>query len=764
MKTPNAACPTGILPSYRMKPIPHHQPMNLFRCLGTCFPHRPLVTLPALLASLCIEVTATPWNESNNWTQEYPGVWSTTIGDPDKEKRWTELAAEPPREEALRKHDQLQFPFQDRPIEYVQTDGRIGISIPVTADTKTYGFGLQLDGIEKSQEVLELKADHWSGGRGRTHAPCPFFFTSDGFGVFIDTARYVRMRTQISVRTDAEEKPPAIDRNPLGGFKEGDTRWNAMPRARTIEADLHAKGVHLYVIAGKSPLDIVAKYNLLNGGGALPPLWGLGVWHRVPADFNEDQTLEEVEAFARNRIPLDVIGLEPGWMTASYPCTYEWQTGRFPDPEAFARKLLKKGIRLNLWENPYIAPSANLYSELLPLSGTHLVWNGIVPDYYMHRASEILTRQHDRDHIDIGISGYKTDEVDGYDFWLWPDHAVFPSGTSAETMRQTYGTLLQKVYYDKLFKARNQRTYALVRSMGGSASAHPSVLYSDSYDHLEYITGISSASLSGHLWCPEIRSAESPLEWTRRAQTVAFSPMAQINAWASGMKPWSFDADSTDALRDAFQLRLRLLPYLYTAFANYHLEGIPPIRAMILESGGSATVESEVVEGVLDGEKNPYAMATRHAANDQFMFGPSILVAPYFGKHSESREVVLPHGNWYDFYTGKLAGNGNTITVSGDQTPLYVKEGAIIPLLEKTVDRTQDAYGASLELRIYGKEPAREITIYEDDGKSFDYLKGNYRIRKLSLTGEENARPVESITGSGPALFGSVEKVRYMTH
>ena len=57
------------------------------------------------------------------------------------------------------------------------------------------------------------------------------------------------------------------------------------------------------------------------------------------------------------------------------------------------------------------------------------------------------------DHFDIGISGYKIDEVDGYDFWLWPDHATVPSGTSAEQMRQTYGMLMQQMLTKELYKA-----------------------------------------------------------------------------------------------------------------------------------------------------------------------------------------------------------------------------------------------------------------------------------------------------------------------
>ena len=84
-----------------------------------------------------------------------------------------------------------------------------------------------------------------------------------------------------------------------------------------------------------------------------------------------------------------------------------------------------------------------------------MVWLGIVPDYNVQTARDLITEQHYRDHVSIGVSGYKIDEVDGYDHWLWPDHATFPSGVSAESMRQTYGMLMQKMFYTDLFKKHN---------------------------------------------------------------------------------------------------------------------------------------------------------------------------------------------------------------------------------------------------------------------------------------------------------------------
>ena len=341
-------------------------------------------------------------------------------------------------------------------------------------------------------------------------------------------------------------------------------------------------------------------------------------------------------------------------------------------------------------------------------------------------------------------------------------HATFPSGNSAEALRQTYGLLLQKTLYQDLFKKQNQRTYSLVRASNGAASGYPFVIYSDSYDHEQYITGLSTASLCGILWTPEIRSAGSAREWLNRMQTVCFSPMANLNAWASGVKPWDFP-EVTDAVRDVIELRMRLLPYFYSAFAEYNRDGIPPVRAMILEGDFSAD-DQTVIEGKLDSETNPYATGQIIEKNDQFMFGPSIMVAPFYGEQATERSVQLPAGNWYDFYTGQLVGNNTRITVTAEQlndrTPLFVKEGAVIPMLSKAVVNSRDAKGHDLIVRHYGKTVG-SFELYEDDATTFDYQRGASRIRTIAV--DANGKSEVQSEGRGPALFGDITKVLQMT-
>ncbi|MCA8975267.1 MAG: DUF5110 domain-containing protein [Planctomycetes bacterium] len=718
-------------------------------------PFRSAPALAVLTASLAAQVHGdlTDMRPIEGWVELAHGVHAATIGKADGERRYSDLAAAPPRLDALVALPGLPLATAlQQARARVHADGRISVRIPTLPGERIFGFGLQFDRTLQSHRILELKVDHFNKGGGRTHAPVPFYVSSRGYGVLFDTARYLKVYVQVGNRRDSPRNPPEVDRNPPSDEPQPGP-WLAQPPGDAVEASLHAEGLRLVAFAGANLRDTVARYNLFAGGGAMPPLWGLGFWHRTPAKYSAAEVEREIAEFKAHDIPVDVIGLEPGWQTKSYPCTFEWQPKRFPDPQAFTARLLEQGIRLNLWVNPYVSQQAPIYPELLPLSGSHLVWLGIVPDYTLAAARRVLLEQHRRAHFDIGISGYKVDEVDGYDQWLWPDHATFPSGTAAETMRQIYGMQLQQMLQRGLFEPGDRRTWSLVRASNGAASAHPFAIYSDSYGHAEYVTGLSSASFAGVLWCPEIRSADGEREWINRMHTACLSPLAQLNAWASGTRPWSFPA-ATDAIRRTIRLRMRLLPYLYTAFARYHFDGIPPIGSTLLMTDQAGTAEA--VDPAADGEHF-------REDNSLFCFGPDILVAPFLDDFTE-RRVRLPAGTWFDFHTGERAGGGEaafTVTAqqTGDLPPMFVRDGALIPMLAAAASRTRAAVGGKIELRHYGTAPGR-CRLYEDDGATFAYRHGAYRLRELAT--DDGGYAERTLHDASAPLWGTIE-LRRMT-
>jgi len=173
---------------------------------------------------------------------------------------------------------------------------------------------------------------------------------------------------------------------------------------------------------------------------------------------------------------------------------------------------------------------------------------------------------------------------------------------------------------------------------------------------------------------PEVRDAETIEDLYRRIETVIFSPAALINCWYIKNPPWlQINKDKNnrgewmaghpqveEGVRKLLELRMSFVPYLYAAFNEYHLKGMPPIRALVLDWPDDPAVRE---------------------IDDQYMFGASVMVAPMF-LGQKTRSVYLPAGDWYDFWTHQRHAGGQKIEVAcpPEQIPLFVKSGSLLPL------------------------------------------------------------------------------------
>jgi len=666
-----------------------------------------------------------------NWVSVQPGVWKAVVGKPESISL-LKAAGVSAYEKGFSQLPSAAFPLDKKEIVVRQRDGKIYLRFPLQKEEKLFGFGLNFQTVNQRGRVLHLHVDHYGGkDNGRTHAPVPFYVSSGGYGVLVDAARYMTVYAGSAVRVATEHPPKLYDRNT-------DKDWNAQPYSDAVEMLVPAQGLEVYVFAGPSPMNVVQRYNLLNGGGCLPPKWGLGFTERMPTLSSQADIVSEAKLFAQHDFPLDFIGVEPGWQSMAYPCTFEWDKGRFPDPAGFIKELSALGIRANLWTNPYISPKASLYVAMKGLSGSHTVWNGLVPDVALPRARQLLKEHFLKEHINIGVSGYKIDEIDGFDNWLWPDVATFPSGYSGEQMRQVYGLLMQRMT-SSWFREKNQRTYGLIRASNAGASSFPYVIYDDYYSHRDFITALINSSFAGVLWTPEVRASESAEEWVRRMQSVCFSPMAMLNAWADGTKPWSFP-EVEGAVKDVASLRMQLIPYIYSTYAQYRWEGKPPFRAMSLVEGSGG-----------------------QDLKDQYMMGDNILVAPMF-TGEKSRKVYLPAGKWYDFYTGELAGENEVIAITPglDKIPLFVRDGGIIPMMPMQRQAPVPGQKVQLIVRHYGKANGGFV-LYDDDGVTFDYEKGACSFVTLRVQRDGNGNMAGSVSDPQPGKpYGYLKEVSWI--
>lgn len=639
------------------------------------------------------------------------GIWKIRLGQPAEEGLLALTGA--CADETLLRKDTC--PLGAAAIEWEQVRERFALRIPLDPTERLYGLGLGFHTLTLNYGVRHLRADHY-GGRddGRTHAPVPFYVSDAGYGIFVDTAENLSFYMGGAVRTDAAIPPPEKNRG-------RDADWRCDQDARFVEVSFAGTGADIYLFAGDTMRSVTALFNRLCGGGCLPPKWGLGFWHRMHIRHDKAAVTAELQEFAAHGLHVDVVGLEPGWQSNSYPCTLEWDRERFADPAAFAARLRREGTRLNLWENLFISRQSAIYPEILPLCGSHQVWGGAVPDVTLPAARAILRRHHEAQ--GAGISGYKVDECDGYDKWLWPDHARFPSGHSATAIRNIFGVRLQRLFTE-LFEDRGERTYGLVRASNAGAAPLPFCIYNDCYDFRQFLTGLATAGFCGILWVPEVRDADTPEEWVRRFQLSALSPMLMLNAWASGAKPWKFP-EVEPIVADTIRFRRALLPYLYNAFYTYFTAGVPPFRPLVMDHAALRGME-DAASGRLDDTDNPYELRDIADVIDQFLIGDCLMAAPMLPGQRE-REVILPPGRWYDFHTQELLPGGRIrYACPLERIPLFVKEGGMIPLLQED---------GTLRVRCYGAQGT--CTLYDDDGETTAYKTGCHTLLHLSFVRDE---------------------------
>ncbi len=671
-----------------------------------------LMTSPLLAGELKTLV-----NPTAELSSVMPGIWKFTIGTPEKITPQSTRNIQP----AMAGIQSL--PVVDScPVQLLGTVTERGtiVRMPLRKDEYLYGLGLQLQSFQQRglKKMLRVNADPIVDS-GDSHAPVPFFVTTSGYGVLVDTARYATF-----FMGNKKKKPREVPKEIVE--KEGNDGWNALngPYERLglgAESEIlveipRCAGVDVYVFAGPSMLQAVQRYNLFSGGGVLPPRWGLGFWYRVQSDFSQEEVKEMGNYFRKNNIPCDVLGLEPHWQTHSYSCSYVWGN-LFPNPAQMLKDLKLENFRVNIWEHAFVHPKSPIYADLLSKSGDYEVWDGLVPDFITKEGREIFADFHQKTHVDIGVSGYKADECDNSDFtgnWSFPELSQFPSGADGEQMHNLFGLRYQDALLDA-FNGEKERTYGLVRSSGALAAPYPFVLYSDLYTHKQFIHGIAQSGFSGLLWTPEVRHAMSSEDLIRRLQSVVFSPLAMINAWYLKNAPWKqIDrkannegrfADNWEKLegqcRKIIELRMQLVPYLHSAFVRYQQHGIPPFRALVMDY--------------------PDDPAVRNISN-QFLVGENMLVAPVI-EGEKSRKIYLPEGDWYYFWSNKkYAGKSEyTIDVPLEEIPVFIKSGSILPLAKVTL-HTEDPESWKLTALVFGKD-VQSITLYEDEGTRTPELK-----------------------------------------
>lgn len=714
--------------------------------IGVCFgaPATPPPTSPASTTA-----TATPTIRAEPVAA---GIWRIRLGEPEPltPTRYRSAPFAPDSLTTLAAPTPLPFALEQ--IVFRHSRRGCSVELPMDPAERIYGFGLNTRLFEMTQNgkgnagrrVFLRPTDHPENDLGESHAPVPFYVSTRGYGVLVDTARYASFFTG---------NVAPVKSGDAGGSGEAASTTTELYQARTLRKKTMlveipaAGGVDLYVFSGPTMLDAVQRYNLFSGGGCVPPLWGLGIEYRGAGKFSAAESSALARQLREQHMPCDVWGLEPGWQSKAYSCSLVWDEKRFPDPDGFVAAMHGMNYRLNAWQHAFTHPTSPIHAALRPWSGDFQVWGGLVPDFATSEGRRIFQQHNDRVLFGKGVEGVKLDECDhqptSANPWSFPDVSAFPSGLDGEQMHSLIGVLYQQTMLEPL-QQRNRRTWGLVRNSHALAAPLPYTIYSDEYDLRCYVRGLAVQGFSGLLWVPEVRDSVSLEDFYRRLQVQLFAPQTIIDCWYMNNPPWvqidraknnrgevmPESARVTAEVRTLLQLRMSLVPYLYAAFNAYRVTGLPPVRALVLDWPADTRVRT---------------------IDDQFMVGPALLVAPLFVGETQ-RSVYLPAGDWYDFWTREKFTGPTTITVSKplEQIPFFVKAGTVLPWADP-VEWIQDNTCFDVVARVYGDQPA-ECTLYEDDGVTFDFARGAQSQLTLRWDG---AKGSETRAGAyaGPARY-----------
>lgn len=662
-----------------------------------------------------------------NMAEVHPGIWKMHFGLKSEKFTPQSVRTAAPLVDALKElPDSGDMPINISEISWTLSSRGVSIQLPMLADERIYGLGLDTDVFDMAnRRAICAPSDNPQNTMNYSHAPVPIYISSRGYGVLVDSARYVWFYTG--------DVQPKADVTSSTGTSRAAHSTTALYKPENYSRkimliDVHpSQGVDIYLFAGPTPQLAVQRYNLFSGGGPVPPLWGLGIHYRSESNMDAEHVKILAQRMRRERMPCDIWGLEPGWQSQAYPSSFVWDKGRFPYPRAFIATMRSMHFHISMWEHAFVSPISPMFKPLEHWSGNYLVWGGLVPDFTMPQCKRTWARYHDRIMFALGVDGVKLDECDnqpnGAHPWSFPEASVFPSGLDGELMHSVFGLVYQQTMLEPITR-RNLRTWSLVRDTYAMAAPLPFTIYSDSYDFSCYVRGVCKQAFSGVMWVPEVRNAANVEELYRRVQLVIFAPMALINCWYMKLPPWlqinrnlsnqeqlmPEHKQATDVVRRLFELRMSLIPYLYAAFNEYQRQGVPPIRPLLMDWA------EDIHTAEID---------------NQFMCGPSLMITP-LAPGQTSREIYLPVGTWYDFDTHQILIGGNTHTIhkAPDRPAIFVKEGTLLPLA-KPVQYVTPETCFELTLHIYGRGPAA-TTLYEDDGVSLDYRTGQQNQVEIS--------------------------------
>ncbi len=590
--------------------------------------------------------------------------------------RWSDLQPDPQetidialypdgvKEIRLAAYDHFSPPRYDAlPLAYCKMEGkreRATVSFECKADECFAGTGERFTKMDLSGHTFFLKNQDGQGvNNRRTYKNIPFYLSSRMYGAFYHTCAHSKLSL-------------------------------ADISTRSVEFLSDQAMLDVFLIAGDSAEEILRGYRDLTGYPTMPPLWSFGTWMSRMTYFSADEVNEICERMRREHYPCDVIHLDTGWFKTDWLCEWKFNEERFPNPKEFVQKLLKNGYRISLWQLPYVAEDAEQIDEakandyIGPLTkkqeseGSNfsaLDYAGTI-DFTYPKATEwykgLLKRL-----LDMGVVCIKTDFGENIHM-----DAIY-KGMKPELLNNLYALLYQKAAYE-ITKEVTGDGIVWARAAWAGCQRYPLHWGGDSCSSWDGLAGSLKGGLHFGLsgfafWSHDVpgfhtlpnfmNSVVDDKVYMRWTQFGVFSSHIRYHG-TNKREPWHYPAIA-DMVKRWWKLRYKLIPYIMEQSRKATETGYPVLRALLFH--------------------HPDDKLCWHI-DDEYYFGDDFLVAPVMNSE-DRRDVYLPEGRWVNFFTGERYEGGRwlkNIQVPLSEMPVYVKEGAKIPVYNKEVECTDE--------------------------------------------------------------------------
>lgn len=594
-----------------------------------------------------------------------------------------------------------------------------------------YGFGEKFTPFVKNGQTVQI----WNADGGtcceQSYKSIPFYVSSSGYGVFVNSSDNV----SFEVASDTVSK---------------------------VSITVPGESLEYFVIGGGSIREVISLYTDLTGKPALPPAYTFGLWLTTSftTKYDEETITSFIDGMAKRDIPLSVFHFDCFWMKEFEWCNFEWDLRQFPEPKAMLERLhTDKGLRTCVWINPYIGQRSKLFDEgvendyfILNRDGSVFqcdMWQPgmAIVDFTNPEACEWYKSKL-RALCEMGVDTFKTDFGERI-----PTDVVYYNGADPIKMHNYYTYLYNKTVFEVLkdYYGENKAClFARSATAGGQQfPVHWGGDCSAEYCSMaETLRGGLSLSLCGFgFFSHDISGFEAtatPDIYKRWCAFGLLSSHSRLHGNSSYRVPWLFDEEACEVLRFFTRLKGSLMPYIFSQAVKTHIEGIPMMRAMVMDFAGDPTC---------------------HTLDRQYMLGDDILCAPIMNEEGVA-QFYLPRGRWTDIISGRVyeGERWHTEVMDYFHMPVLARPGSVIVRGAFERDFEYD-YLESAEAVIYELDDgcSASTVIYDSEGNmlcEFTASRAGNEIR-LSYTKTSRSFTARASQGGSPVSCpaGSCEAV-----